>query len=63
MKPLATHILAAVVGFVTISILIAGVAFIPIFYQCRIAETASCFYEPLLPPAEAFAKAEPKRQK
>jgi hypothetical protein len=57
MKPLATHILAAVVGFVTISILIAGVAFIPIFYQCRIAETAACMFEPQVAPIEAFAKA------
>ena len=55
--PVLTHVLAGIVGFIGITIFIAGVFAIPIFYECRIAETAACMYEPQISPAKALAEA------
>lgn len=62
MKTALTYILAGVLGFVSITIAIAGVTFIPIFYECRIAETAACMYERNLPPEAALIAANPRKK-
>ena len=55
--PVLTHVVAGIIGFFAISVFIAGLAFIPIFYECRIAESAACMYEPQISPAKALAEA------
>lgn len=42
-------------SWAVVTIFIFGVAAIPVFYRCRIAETASCMYEPNFAPEVALS--------